>query len=101
MKWITGIMRQKSTRQLERITRDKFGYEELRPGQAAAIRSILDGHDTIAILPTGLGKSLIYQVTALLLKGPAIIVSPLIALQRDQVEAIKGLNVGKAALINS
>ncbi|GCE17532.1 ATP-dependent DNA helicase RecQ [Dictyobacter kobayashii] len=98
---MTGMIRRKSTRQLERITREKFGYEELRPGQAAAIRSILDGHDTIAILPTGLGKSLIYQVTTLLLKGPAIIVSPLIALQRDQVEAIEDLEVGNAALINS
>ncbi|GCE25490.1 ATP-dependent DNA helicase RecQ [Dictyobacter alpinus] len=95
------MIRRKSTRQLERITREKFGYEELRPGQAAAIRSILDGNDTIAILPTGLGKSLIYQVTTLLLKGPAIIVSPLIALQRDQVESIADLNLGKAALINS
>ncbi|GER86863.1 ATP-dependent DNA helicase RecQ [Dictyobacter vulcani] len=95
------MIRRKSTRQLERITREKFGYEELRPGQAAAIRSILDGNDTIAILPTGLGKSLIYQVTTLMLKGPAIIVSPLIALQRDQVEAIDDLKLGKAALINS
>lgn len=94
-------MRRKSTRQLQRIARDKFGYAEFRPGQEAAIRSILDGRDTVAILPTGLGKSMIYQVTTLLLSGPAVIVSPLIALQRDQVESIEELKVGQAALINS
>ncbi|GCF07946.1 RecQ family ATP-dependent DNA helicase [Dictyobacter arantiisoli] len=97
----TRMKRHKNARQLQRITREKFGYEELRPGQDAAIRSILDGHDTMAILPTGLGKSLIYQVTTLMLKGPAIIVSPLIALQRDQVESIEDLQVGHAAFINS
>ena len=91
----------KDTRRVRRIVREKFGFEDFRPGQEAAIRSVVEGHDTLAVLPTGLGKSLIYQVATQVLAGPTIIVSPLIALQRDQVESIEELNVGKAALINS
>ncbi len=91
----------KDTRRVRRIVREKFGFEDFRPGQEAAIRSVVEGHDTLAVLPTGLGKSLIYQVATQVLTGPTIIVSPLIALQRDQVESIEEMNVGKAALINS
>lgn len=91
----------RDTRRLRQIAREKFGYVDFRPGQEAAIRSILEGRDTLAILPTGLGKSLIYQITTLLLGGVAVVVSPLIALQRDQVEALEELNVGEAALLNS
>lgn len=83
------------------MVREKFGHKDFRPGQEAAIKALLDGHDTLAVMPTGLGKSLIYQITALLLSGPAVIVSPLIALQRDQVESIEEQEVGEAALINS
>ncbi|WP_126579312.1 RecQ family ATP-dependent DNA helicase [Tengunoibacter tsumagoiensis] len=91
----------RNTRGLRRLAREKFGYDELRPGQEAAIKAILAGHDTLVILPTGLGKSMIYQFTTLLLSGAAIIISPLIALQRDQVEAIGEMEVGEAAFINS
>jgi ATP-dependent DNA helicase RecQ len=87
--------------QVRRIARDKFGFDELRPGQEAAMRSVLDGRDTLAVMPTGSGKSAIYQVASLLLPGPTIIVSPLIALQRDQVESIEENGVGNAALLNS
>src|SRR5947209_8776885 len=91
----------KDTRHARHLAREKFGYEGFRPGQEAAIQSILAGHDTLAVLPTGLGKSLIYQIATLLLSGPAVIVSPLIALQRDQVESIEELQVGGAAQVNS
>lgn len=86
---------------IRRIARDDFGYDALRPGQEAAMRAVLDGHDTLAVMPTGSGKSAIYQVASLLLPGPTVIVSPLIALQRDQVEAIEGNGVGTAALLNA
>ena len=91
----------KDKRQVRRIMREKFGFADFRPGQEAAIRSVLDGHDTLAVLPTGLGKSMIYQMAEQVLHGPTVIISPLIALQRDQVESIEESNVGKAALVNS
>ena len=99
MKKVLGRLR--NTWRVRRMAREKFGYKDFRPGQEATIKAVLEGHDTLAVLPTGLGKSLIYQMAALLLSGPAIIVSPLIALQRDQVEAIEELQVGEAALLNS
>ena len=73
---------------IERTMRDTFGFEALRPGQAEVIRSVLDGHDTLAIMPTGAGKSLCYQLPALHLDGVTIIVSPLISLMKDQAEKL-------------
>jgi ATP-dependent DNA helicase RecQ len=86
---------------VQRVAQETFGYDQLRPGQEAATRAILDGHDTLTVMPTGSGKSLIYQVAATLLGGPTVIISPLIALQRDQVENIEEQDIGKAALVNS
>src|SRR5947209_5147934 len=91
----------KYKRNLRRLTHEKLGYESLRPGQEDAIQALLDGHDTLAVMPTGSGKSFIYQAASLLISGPTVIVSPLIALQRDQVEAIEEQEMGEAALINS
>jgi ATP-dependent DNA helicase RecQ len=91
----------KSKVRVGRIAQEMFGYEQLRPGQEAALRSILHGHDTLAVMPTGAGKSMIYQAAGRLLAGPTVIVSPLIALQRDQVEAIEEQELGNAALVNS
>ncbi len=88
-------------RQVRRIMREKFGFTDFRPGQEAAIKSVLEGHDTLAVLPTGLGKSMIYQMAEQVLHGPTVVISPLIALQRDQVESIEESDVGNAALINS
>ena len=79
----------------------KLGYERLRPGQEEAITAVLRGCDTLAVMPTGSGKSAIYQIAGALIPGVTVVVSPLIALQRDQVEAIAGMDVGGAALINS
>jgi ATP-dependent DNA helicase RecQ len=79
----------------------KLGYERLRPGQEEAITAVLRGCDTLAVMPTGLGKSAIYQIAGALIPGVTVVVSPLIALQRDQVEAIAGMDLGGAALINS
>ena len=81
--------------------REKFGFKTLRPGQSDALKSLLKGRDTLAILPTGGGKSLIYQIAGLLFSGPTIVVSPLVALQKDQVEAFNKREIGRAALLNS
>jgi ATP-dependent DNA helicase RecQ len=91
------------TDQLVELARDRFGFDELRPGQREAVEAVLAGHDTLAVMPTGSGKSAIYQMADLLLDGPTIVVSPLIALQHDQVESIDDhdLEGGKAAKLNS
>jgi ATP-dependent DNA helicase RecQ len=68
--------------ELKRSLRRTFGFDQLRPGQAEVIQSVLDRHDTLAIMPTGAGKSLCYQLPALHLKGTTIIVSPLISLMK-------------------
>ncbi len=86
---------------IESVARDTFGYESLHPGQVEAIESVLAGCDTLAVMPTGAGKSAIYQIAALLSPGPAVIVSPLIALQRDQLAAIQQEDIGEAAVVNS
>ena len=87
---------------IERLAREKLGIEELHPGQLEAIEAVLSGRDTLAVMSTGYGKSAIYQLAGELLDGPTIVVSPLIALQRDQVEAIEEhTGAGEAAELNS
>ncbi len=78
-----------------------FGWPELRPGQREAVEAILDGHDVLAVMPTGHGKSAIYQLAATLTEGLTIVVSPLIALQRDQVEQLEELGADPAVAVNS
>lgn len=73
----------------------------MRPGQQQVIEAVVDGHDTLAVMPTGSGKSAIYQIAALLLPGATVVISPLIALQHDQVEAIEEQDVAEAAVVNS
>jgi ATP-dependent DNA helicase RecQ len=86
---------------VNRAAQELLGYEQLRPGQEEAITAVLRGSDTLAVMPTGSGKSAIYQIAGALIPGATIVVSPLIALQRDQVEAIAGMDAGRAALVNS
>jgi ATP-dependent DNA helicase RecQ len=77
-----------------------FGYGEFRPGQERAIEAVLQGRDTLVVLPTGGGKSLCYQVPAMVLPGLTVVVSPLISLMKDQVDALvrKGI---PATFVNS
>ncbi len=77
-----------------------YGYESFRPQQARIIDSVISGNDALVLMPTGGGKSLCYQVPALARDGTGIVVSPLIALMQDQVDALKALNLN-AAFINS
>jgi ATP-dependent DNA helicase RecQ len=86
---------------IERTAREVFGYDELRPGQHEAVAAALDGRDTLAVMSTGYGKSAIYQIAALLIPGPTVVVSPLLALQRDQIEELDAQAAGGAAGVNS
>ncbi|MFP3943226.1 MAG: RecQ family ATP-dependent DNA helicase, partial [Alphaproteobacteria bacterium] len=80
------------------VLREVFGYEAFRPGQAEIIGSVLSGRNTLAVLPTGGGKSLCYQIPALLNEGVALVISPLISLMRDQVAALEAAGVAAASL---
>src|SRR3982750_2534278 len=80
--------------------RESFGYSGFRPGQERAIASVLAGRDTLVVLPTGGGKSLCFQVPALMLPGLTVVVSPLISLMKDQVDALNARGLA-AAFINS
>jgi ATP-dependent DNA helicase RecQ len=88
---------------IRKLAREAFGYHDLRPGQERAIRAVADGHDTLVVMPTGSGKSAIYQVAGMLIEGKTVVVSPLLALQRDQVEALEehGAEGGQAGALNS
>jgi ATP-dependent DNA helicase RecQ len=77
-----------TTGQLKRTMRSVFGVEDFRPGQEEVIRSVLSGRDTLAIMPTGGGKSLCYQLPGLHLKGTTVVVSPLISLMKDQTDKL-------------
>ena len=78
-----------------------FGWSQLRDEQLRAMEQVMAGHDVLAVLPTGAGKSAIYQVPALLLAGPTVVVSPLIALQQDQLEGIEDTRAPEAVALNS
>ncbi len=83
--------------------RDVFGWSELRPAQAEAITALLDGHDVLLVMPTGAGKSAVYQLPGVHLDGPTLVVSPLIALQHDQVTSLldRGDEVTNAVAVSS
>ena len=77
-----------------------FSYDSFRPGQEEIVSALLAGRDALAIMPTGAGKSLCYQVPALLLPGLTLVISPLISLMQDQVKALNAAGI-RAAYINS
>src|SRR3989440_9553783 len=83
------------------VARKNFGFELLRPGQQDAIGALLAGKDTLVVQPTGSGKSAIYQIAALMVEGATLVISPLIALQKDQVDSINAQNAADAVVINS
>ena len=75
--------------ELTRRLREHFGFRRFRPGQEKAVRAALEGRDTLVIMPTGSGKSLCFQLPALELEGTTVVVSPLIALMKDQADALR------------
>ena len=77
-----------------------FGYDSFRPGQSGIVSAILAGHDVLGVMPTGAGKSICYQIPAAILPGVAIVISPLISLMRDQVDALNDVGL-PAAFINT
>jgi ATP-dependent DNA helicase RecQ len=86
------------SRSLLDALRTRFGLSEFRPGQLAAAEALLEGRDLVAVMPTGAGKSLCFQLPALLLQGTTVVVSPLIALMKDQVDALRARGIAAAAL---
>ena len=83
---------------IRKLMHEVFGVERLRPGQQQVIDSVLAGHDTLALMPTGSGKSLCYQIPAALLKGSTVVVSPLISLMKDQAEKLDDIGIDAAQL---
>src|SRR5262247_1797717 len=88
------------TRTPHDVLRDAFGFTEFRPGQERIISAVLGGRDCIGVMPTGAGKSLTFQIPARLLPGTVLVVSPLISLMKDQVDALTR-NGFRATVINS
>ncbi|BBY16175.1 RecQ family ATP-dependent DNA helicase [Mycolicibacterium litorale] len=87
--------------ELSRTAQRVFGWDELHPEQLEAMEAILAGRDVVAVLPTGSGKSAIYQVPAVLLEGATVVVSPLIALQQDQIAGLADTRAPEAVAIHS
>src|SRR3954469_8523270 len=88
------------TPDIEALARERLGFASLRPGQREGVEAVVAGHDALCVMSTGSGKSAIYQLAGLMIDGPTVVVSPLIALQRDQVEAAEE-GIAEAELINS
>jgi ATP-dependent DNA helicase RecQ len=94
------VVSQPRTPDPQAVLEGVFGYHEFRPGQREIIEAVLDGRDCIGVMPTGAGKSLTFQVPAKLLGGTVLVISPLISLMKDQVDALERLGF-RATVINS
>ena len=86
--------------QINALLKQYFGYDNFRNGQSDIIENTLQGKDVLAIMPTGAGKSICYQIPSLVLNGVTIVISPLISLMKDQVDTLSETGI-KAAFINS
>ena len=82
------------------VLKQYFGYEDFREGQASLISAVLGGRDVLGIMPTGAGKSVCFQVPALMAEGITLVISPLISLMKDQVSALNQAGI-HAAYLNS
>ncbi|MEV8596259.1 RecQ family ATP-dependent DNA helicase [Streptomyces sp. NPDC052012] len=87
--------------ELRRVARERFGWSDLAAEQTEAMEALLDGRDVLVVMPTGSGKSAIYQVPTVMLGGPTVVVSPLLALQRDQVTGLRESAAPDAVAVNS
>src|SRR5512133_2570106 len=85
---------------IRELARTRLGFERLRPGQLRAVAAAIAGRDVLAVLPTGGGKSAIYELAGLLREGPTVVVSPLIALQDDQLAHLRAAGL-EAIVLNS
>jgi ATP-dependent DNA helicase RecQ len=94
------LRKARARRRVRRAAFEAFEFARLRPGQEEALTALLDGRDVLAVMPTGSGKSAIYQLAGSILAGPTVVVSPLIALQKDQVDGLRA-ELGRSQPINS
>src|SRR3954452_1659677 len=85
-------------RELKQVVREHFGFRRFRPGQERAVQAAMEGKDTIVIMPTGSGKSLCFQLPALALEGTTVVVSPLIALMKDQTDSLNERGIAAVAV---
>src|SRR5580765_7879581 len=90
-----------TTAEAQEVLASRFGFDSFRPGQEHVVESLLAGRSALAVFPTGAGKSLCYQLPALLLDGVTVVVSPLIALMKDQIDALAELGVPAARIDSS
>src|SRR3954451_19016801 len=86
---------------LRRKLREHFGFRRFRPGQEAVIHAAMEGRDTLVVMPTGSGKSLCFQLPALALEGTTVVVSPLIALMKDQADALQQRGIPVAVVTST
>ena len=86
-------------KEAEKILKQYYGYDHFREGQIPVIKAVLGGRDVLGIMPTGAGKSVCYQVPALMMEGITIVISPLISLMKDQVGTLNQMGVHAAFLL--
>ena len=92
--------REDAMAQARSVLAEHFGYRDFRPGQEAVVAAVLSGRDALAVMPTGAGKSVCYQVPAVVLPGMTVVVSPLVSLMADQVRSLKEAGI-RGAFLNS